>query len=113
MLIGGAGLLLISSVLSAPIDRPLTPTGPLTGDTGAPWFFLWIQETLKLGNPFWWGVVVPLLAVILLGTLPYILPSPGPEQQGRWLPKDSRAAQMIGVGVIAFLFVLTLLGWFA
>jgi quinol-cytochrome oxidoreductase complex cytochrome b subunit len=111
MLIGGAVLLNLSGLLPAPIDRPLSPIGTLAGDSGAPWFFLWIQETLKLGNPFLWGVAVPLLAVIILGLLPYILPTPGPDQQGCWLPKGSRAAQIIGVVVIAFLLALTLLGW--
>jgi quinol-cytochrome oxidoreductase complex cytochrome b subunit/mono/diheme cytochrome c family protein len=111
MLIGGAALLVLSAVIPAPIDQPLLPSGTLAGDTGAPWFFLWIQETLKLGDPFLWGVVVPLLAVIILGLLPYILPNVEPSQLGRWLPEGNRAAQIIGIVVITILFALTLLGW--
>ncbi len=111
MLLGGAALLILAGFIPAPIDQPLSPTGTLAGDTGAPWFFLWIQETLKLGDPFLWGVAVPLLAVIILGLLPYILPNPEPSQQGRWLPRGNRAAQIIGITVIAILFGLTLLGW--
>jgi len=111
MLLGGAVLLVLAGLFPAPIDRPLSPNGNLAGDQGAPWFFLWIQETLKLGDPFLWGIAVPLLAVIILGLLPYIVPHPDPSQLGRWLPKGSRAAQIIGAAVIALLFVLTLVGW--
>ncbi len=111
MLIGGAALLVFSGIFPAPIDQPLTPSRALIGDSGAPWFFLWIQETLKLGNPFFWGVVVPLLAVIILGLLPYVLPHAEPNEQGHWLPKGNRAAQVIGMAVITILFGLTILGW--
>ena len=111
MLIGGTALLVLSAVIPAPIDQPLNPNGILSGDTGAPWFFLWIQETLKLGNPFLWGVVVPLLAVIILGLLPYILPNVEPSELGCWLPSGNRAAQIIGIVVITIIFALTLLGW--
>jgi quinol-cytochrome oxidoreductase complex cytochrome b subunit len=111
MLIGGAVLLTFSALIPAPIDQPLSTDGMLAGDTDAPWFFLWIQETLKLGDPFLWGVAVPLLAVIILGLLPYILPNAEPSDLGHWLPKGNRVAQIIGMVVISILFALTLLGW--
>ncbi len=111
MLIAGAALLVLSAVIPAPIDQPLSPRGVLSGDAGAPWFFLWIQETLKLGDPFLWGVAVPLLAVILLGLLPYIFPNVESSELGRWLPKGNRMGQFIGMVVIVLLFALTILGW--
>jgi quinol-cytochrome oxidoreductase complex cytochrome b subunit/mono/diheme cytochrome c family protein len=111
MLIGGAVLLVLSAVLAAPIDQPLSPEGVLTGDAGAPWFFLWIQETLKLGDPFLWGVAVPILAVILLGLLPYIFPNVEASELGHWLPQGNRIAQIIGMAVIVIIFMLTILGW--
>ncbi len=111
MLIGGAALLVLSAVIPAPIDQPLSPRGVLSRDAGAPWFFLWIQETLKLGDPFLWGVAVPLLAVILLGLLPYIFPNVESSELGRWLPKGNRMGQIIGMAVIFILFALTILGW--
>ena len=110
MLIGGALLLLLSAVFPAPIDKPLAG-GSLSGDSGAPWFFLWIQETLKLGDPFLWGVALPLLVVIALGVLPFIFPNAKPEELGRWLPAGNRLGQIIGAALIAILFLLTLLGW--
>jgi quinol-cytochrome oxidoreductase complex cytochrome b subunit len=107
----GSVLLLIGVLIPAPIDQPLAGGGNLAGDSGAPWFFLWIQEALKLGSPFLWGVGVPLLAVIALGLLPYLLPNARPEEQGRWLPAGSRIAQIIAMLIIAIIFLLTLKGW--
>ena len=111
MFIAGLTLLLLSAVIPAPIGQPLTSNNALVGDSRAPWFFLWIQETLKLGNPFLWGVAMPLLAVLILGLLPYILPNAREEEWGRWLPKGNRIAQIVGIIIIAVLFLLTLLGW--
>ncbi len=111
MLIAGVILLLLSAVIPAPIDKPLTANGSLIGDSQAPWFFLWIQETLKWGDPFFWGVLLPLLVVIVLGLLPYILPNAREEELGRWLPEGNRAGQIIGIIIIAIMFLLTLLGW--
>ena len=111
MFIAGLMLLLLSAVIPAPIDQPLTSNGTLVGDSQAPWFFLWIQETLKLGNPFFWGVLMPLLAVLILGLLPYVLPNAQEEEWGRWLPKGNRIGQIIGIIIIVILFLLTLLGW--
>jgi cytochrome b-561 len=111
MLIAGSILLFIAALVPAPLDQPLAGSGSLAGDSGAPWFFLWIQETLKIGSPFWWGVAVPLLAVISLGLLPYLLPNARPEEQGGWLPAGSRAAQIIGLVIIALIFLLTIKGW--
>jgi quinol-cytochrome oxidoreductase complex cytochrome b subunit/mono/diheme cytochrome c family protein len=111
MLLGGALLLMVSALIPAPIDQPLSPNGTLAGDSGAPWFFLWIQETLKIGDPFLWGVGVPLIAVLILGLLPYLLPNAEPEELGQWFPRGNRAAQIIGMAVITVIFALTLLGW--
>jgi len=111
MLIGGAALLLLSALIPAPIAQPLSADRILAGDTGAPWFFLWIQETLKLGDPFLWGVVLPLAAVIILGLLPYVFPNAEPSELGRWLPKGSRIAQVVGMSVIGLLLTLTIIGW--
>jgi quinol-cytochrome oxidoreductase complex cytochrome b subunit len=110
MLIAGVVLVLISVLFPAPIDRPLTEAGTLTGDSRAPWFFLWIQELLKLGKPFFWGVGVPVLILIILGILPYTLPTTKVEEWGRWLPKGNRIAQIVGSIIILSVLILTLVG---
>ena len=110
MIIGAVILLLISFLFPAPIDQPLVGNGTLVGDSQAPWFFLWIQETLQWGDPFLWGVALPLIAVIILAVLPYILPNAKPEEWGSWLPAGNRAAQVIAIIVIGGIFLLTILG---
>ena len=111
MIIAGVILLLISVFIPAPIDQPLVENGSLVGDSQAPWFFLWIQETLQWGDPFLWGVMLPLVAVVLLGLLPYILPNAKQEEWGRWLPPGNRLGQIVGLSIIAIIFLLTLFGW--
>jgi quinol-cytochrome oxidoreductase complex cytochrome b subunit len=112
MLIAGVFLLLLSTFIPAPISQPLTETGSLVGDSRAPWFFIWLQETLQYGSPFIWGVALPLAAVILLGLLPYLLPNARKEELGRWFPAGNRLGQIIGMGIITVIFLLTVLGWF-
>ena len=111
MLIAGGILLLISIIIPAPIDQPITDDGGLVGDSLAPWFFLWIQETLKWGNPFLWGVGLPLVAVLILALLPYILPNSREDEMGRWFPRGNRIAQILGSLIIALIFLLTIIGW--
>ena len=111
MITAGVLLLLISILIPAPINQPLVENGALLGDSQAPWFFLWIQETLQFGDPFFWGVGLPLAAVILLGLLPYIFPNAKKEEWGRWLPSGNRLGQIVGISIIAVIFLLTLIGW--
>ena len=111
MIIASVVLLLLAVFIPAPIDQPLVENGALAGDSGAPWFFLWIQETLQWGDPFWWGVALPLAAVILLGLIPYVLPNAKKEEWGRWLPSGNRLGQIVGISIIAIIFLLTLMGW--
>ena len=48
-------------------DPQVTPLG-----TTAPWYFLWIQGALKLGDKFIWGVAFPTVALGGLALLPYL-----------------------------------------
>ena len=60
MLLASVALLLLSVFAPAPLAAPITATSSISATARAPWFFLWVQELLKLGSPFLWGVVVPL-----------------------------------------------------
>jgi quinol-cytochrome oxidoreductase complex cytochrome b subunit len=104
-------LLLLATFLPAPLAPPITSlTGPsLTADARAPWFFLWVQQLLKLGNPFWMGVVIPLAVIGILALLPYVLPSALPEELGRWFPRGSRLAQLIALLLSIAILALTLI----
>ena len=110
MLFVGAGLIVLSAVQPAPIAAPITDIGAISGEARAPWFFLWVQQMLKWGDPFIWGVLVPLAVLAVLVAIPYVLPKPRPAELGRWFPKSGRAAQIILAIIAVAIIALTILG---
>ena len=109
MLIAGIVLLLISTLVPAPTERPITQTAIDIHNARAPWFFLWVQQILKLGDPFFWGVAAPVILLIFLAVLPYILPQAHESEFGRWLPRGNRLAQIMIVIIALTLIILTIL----
>ena len=95
MLLTGSALLILSVFAPAPLAPPITNAAALTETARAPWFFLWVQQLLKLGSPFIWGVLVPLAVLILLTLIPYGFRKPAQAELGRWFPKSNRAAQIL------------------
>ncbi len=110
MVIAGIVLLLVSLLIPAPIDQPITAASVDTSDSRAPWFFLWVQQLLKYGDPFLLGVLTPILVVILLGVLPYLLPNARREDLGRWFPRGNWIAQVLAVIIVLAILVLTVMG---
>ncbi|MCJ7433943.1 MAG: cytochrome b N-terminal domain-containing protein [Anaerolineales bacterium] len=110
MVIAGVVLLLFSVIVPAPIGQPISDSGTLTSDSRAPWFFLWVQQLLKLGDPFLLGVLTPVLVVIALGLMPYVLPNAKSEELGRWFTRGNRVAQVLTVLIILVILVLTVIG---
>ena len=110
MLFTGAALLLLSALQPAPIAAPIADPGSLTGDVQAPWFFLWVQQMLKWGDPFAWGVLAPLVVLAVLAAIPYVLPKPAASELGRWFPRSNRLAQVIVIVIALAVIVLTFLG---
>lgn len=110
MLFTGAALVLLAAFEAAPISQPITDINAISGEVRAPWFFLWVQQMLKWGDPFLWGVLVPLVMLGLAAAIPYVLPKTAPAELGRWLPKSGRAAQVILAIITTAIIVLTLVG---
>jgi quinol-cytochrome oxidoreductase complex cytochrome b subunit len=110
MVIGIILLLVVSLAIPAPTDPPITSFSSMSGSSKAPWFFLWVQQLLKWGDPFWLGIVVPVVIVTLLGLFPYILPNAEKSELGRWFPWGNRAAQVLTVLLYLAILVLTFLG---
>jgi quinol-cytochrome oxidoreductase complex cytochrome b subunit/mono/diheme cytochrome c family protein len=110
MLIAGSALLLFALIFPAPIAAPISATGVISGDSGAPWFFLWIQILLKNGDPFVMGVLTPVLVIVVLGLLPYILPSPKIEEQGIWFSRSNRMAQGLVLLLLLVILIFTVMG---
>ncbi len=113
MLVALIVLLLVGVFLPTPLAAPIRENiTVLLENVRAPWFFLWVQYLLRLGDAFWLGVVVPLSIVLILVILPFIFPRLPPEQQGRWFPRAGRAAQLVAICLVLFLVVLTILELF-
>jgi quinol-cytochrome oxidoreductase complex cytochrome b subunit len=90
--------------LSGPADFTNIPQ-----EAGAPWFFVWIQQLLRLGNPLVMGVAVPLGMVILLAVVPYFLDR-NAEGVGLWFNRPGRLMQGITLVIYLVLITLTILG---
>ncbi len=111
MLVTGVVLLVLAAFVPAPIAAPITDISAPSPDARAPWFFLWVQHMLGWGDPFVWGVAVPLVVLIVLAVIPYVLPRPADAELGQWFPRSGRIAQGV-LGIVALgVVVLTVLGW--
>ncbi len=110
MLLTAAALVVLASALPAPIAAPILKMDEVATDALAPWFFLWVQQLLKWGDPFLMGIAVPLLLLFALAAIPYLLPSPPARELGRWLPPSNRSAQVIIIVIAVAWLALTVLG---
>ncbi len=109
MLFASIALLLLSLFAPAPIGPPMTEAVSLSTVSRAPWFFLWVQQMLKLGNPFLWGVVIPLAVLLAVTLIPYIFSPTSPRELGKWFPRSGRSAQVFFFFIVFCILTLTVL----
>ncbi len=102
-------LILLASFFPAPIAPAMTGKPVMTENARAPWFFLWVQQMLKWGDPFAFGVLIPLILLAILALVPYIFPQPADSDIGRWFPKSNRVAQIVVIVITLTVIALTLL----
>jgi quinol-cytochrome oxidoreductase complex cytochrome b subunit len=81
----------------------------VTDDARAPWFFLWVQQMLKWGDPFIFGVLIPFGILVFLALIPYIFPQPDDRDIGHWFPRSNRVAQIVVLLIVVIIIVLTLM----
>ncbi len=93
----------VATFFSAPLESHADPLKtPL--HTTAPWYFLWLQGMLKLGDKTIWGVLVPTVIFLLLFAIPYL--DPGPSR----LAKNRKVGVTVGLLTIITLVLLTYMG---
>ena len=109
MLLVGVLLILLASLFPAPIEPAMTGRSIFTEEARAPWFFLWVQQLLKWGDPFMFGVLIPLGILAVLALIPYIFPEPDESDIGRWFPKSNRLAQIVVTLMTLMIIGLSLL----
>ncbi|MBI5953100.1 MAG: cytochrome bc complex cytochrome b subunit [Chloroflexi bacterium] len=109
MLIGGIALALVAVFFPAPISSPIRGDTILAADAKAPWFFLWVQQLLKSGDPFLLGVLLPLGVAGFLGAFPYIFTGIKKDELGRWFPRSGQRAQLIFIIITVIIVALTIL----
>lgn len=80
-------------------DPQVTPLG-----TTAPWYFLWLQGMLKLGDKTLMGVILPTIIIVFLLAIPYLDTTPS----RRWAHR--RFAFTIAFILLAALVALSYMG---
>jgi quinol-cytochrome oxidoreductase complex cytochrome b subunit len=106
-------LVLLALLVPAPLAPGIQEGSTSASENLAPWFFLWVQQLLKYGDPFIFGVLIPLGALLIVALVPYLTPQRlSPAELGRWFPHGGRNVQIliaILAGVIIMLTLLALL----
>ena len=110
MLLTTAALVILSVFSPAPIASPISQITSISAESRAPWFFLWVQQMLKWGDPFLWGVLAPLIILLIIALIPYIFPKPAAGELGRWFPRSNRVAQITLALIALLIILLTILG---
>lgn len=109
ILVSSALLVLLAVLAPAPLAAPIQEAREIPFEAGAPWFFLWVQQLLKLGDPFLFGILAPLGLLAILALIPYLPPRPNPAELGRWFPPQARRAQVAGAAIAALVLLLSLI----
>lgn len=87
----------------APLENHADPQSTPLGTT-APWYFLWVQGALKLGDKVFWGIIFPTIALGFLAVMPYLDTTPS----RRWAHR--RFALTVGFLMISATTVLSYMG---
>ena len=106
-LAGMTALILMSAFFDAPLGKP-ADFAPVTTHIQAPWFFLWVQELLRVFSPFVAGVLAPFGVLVLLASLPFVEKSP--NGAGVYLAKELRPLHIAFALLCAVVVGLTIRG---
>jgi quinol-cytochrome oxidoreductase complex cytochrome b subunit len=81
----------------------------LTEQATAPWFFIWVQQLLRWGDPLPMGLLIPIGLIVIIALIPYAIDR---SQTGvaRWFNREGRVAQIVIAAIVIGLIGLTLIG---
>lgn len=71
--------------------------------TTAPWYFLWLQGMLKLGDKVIWGVIVPTIIVGALLVFPYVEVGPSRRYEHRRIGLSGAMIAVYALAVLSFM----------
>lgn len=96
-------ILASATFYDAPLEHHANPQKtPL--DTEAPWYFLWLQGLLKLGDPTLMGIILPTIIFGILFAVPYI------DRNPYRLARKRPIAVGLGLLSVAALVILSYMG---
>ncbi len=98
LLVGAAALFYHAPTLEPHANPLVTPL-----HTTAPWYFLWLQGMLKIGDKVIWGVVVPTVAAGLLLILPYVEVGPSRRYADRRIGLSVAALAVVALAVLSYM----------
>jgi hypothetical protein len=87
----------------APLEHHADPQATPLGTT-APWYFLWLQGALKLGDKVFWGLIFPGILLGALAVWPYLDVTPSRRFA------DRRFAITVFLLLISFVTILSYMG---
>lgn len=96
-------IVLVTWFYHAPLETHADPQVTPLGTT-APWYFLWLQGMLKLGDKVLMGVILPTVIIVFLLVIPYVDTTPS----RRWA--NRRFAFTIAFLLLSALVALSYMG---
>ncbi|MFN8527757.1 MAG: cytochrome bc complex cytochrome b subunit [Anaerolineae bacterium] len=96
-------VVLVTWFFHAPLENHANPQSTPLGTT-APWYFLWIQGALKLGDKVLWGIIFPTVFLGFLFIWPYVDTAPS----RRWAHR--RIQLTVGFLIMSSLVVFSYMG---
>ena len=103
-------LVVLALLIPAPLAPAIQEGTASASENLAPWFFLWVQQLLKFGNPFLFGVLIPFGVVLVVALVPYITPGRlSSAELGKWFPRGGRNIQVLIAILAGLIILLTLL----
>ncbi len=96
-------IVLVTWFFHAPLENHANPQVTPLGTT-APWYFLWIQGALKLGDKVLWGIIFPTVFLVFLFVWPYVDTAPS----RRWAHR--RIQLTVGFAIMSMLVIFSYMG---